>query len=182
MKDFFCEDSVLTFIAFLVKEYFKVERAIYFEHGDKTDVEFTFPLSLFEEEPCFDFWKDKMKEYSVKDRCKCNSLEYSVCSTVELEHKRGRDFFVGDYFLLNSNIGFFIFHIDENGCLNDCELLFKEEIVPSFLPCLIKNFPNEDDSRSDLTAFNEIKSRKIYSVFELCRMFNRKKLNVIEIE
>ena len=172
-------EDLRLFLAFLISNQFEKEKKGFLKNGRGLD--YSFPVEMFEKDLDLKFWQRVLSNYEVFDRCKCNQLEYRVCSTVYLKGNGDRVFSENDFFILNSNIGIFIFHTDEKGYLAECELLFEENIIPSFLRKLVKEFPSEE-KESDRILLEEVKQRRVYSVRELIDMFEREDLNYVEID
>ena len=172
-------EDLRLFLAFLISNQFEKEKKGFLKNGKGLD--YSFPLEMLGENLDIEFWQRVLSNYQVYDRCKCNQLEYRVCSTVYLKGKGDRVFSKNDFFILNSNIGIFIFHTDEKGYLAECELLFEEDVIPSFLPCLVKVFPSEE-VESDRVLLEKVKQRKVYSVGELIELFESEGLDCIEID
>ncbi len=162
MADFFDFKDLDYFLAWVLFKYFEVNREDIPERG----MNFNFLRAHL------------LKNYEVVDRCKCNQLEYNVCGTVYLKNRKKSDFFENGYFIYNSNMGIFIFHVDEYGSLGECELLFKEGIAPEFLPDLVKSFPSEN-LRWDKGFLNEIEKLNILSVEKI--MSKMKYISLCEI-
>ncbi len=172
-------EDLRLFLAFLITKQFEREKKGFLKSGNAFN--YSFPVEMFEKNLDLKFWQGVLSNYQVFNRCKCNQLEYRVCSTVFLKGKGDRVFSKNDFFILDSNIGIFIFHTDEKGYLSECELLFEEEIVPSFLTKLVKEFPSEE-KESDRVLLEEVKQRRVYSVRELIDMFENEDLDCIEID
>ncbi len=167
------------FLAFLVSQYFEIERKAF--QRKNREIDYSFPVKLFEKDIPFDFWKTLFSNYEILDRCKCNQSEYKICSTVYVKGLKKKGLFRNDYFFLNSNIGFFLFHIDDSGCLKECELLFEEDIIPSFLFHLVELFPSPDKSKDKL-FLKSLNKKKIYSVDDLMKIFSLKDLETLEVD
>ncbi len=172
-------EDLRLFLSFLITKQFEKEKKGFLKNGKSSD--YSFPVEMFEKNIDVKFWQGVLSNYEVFDRCKCNQFKYRVCSTVYLKGKGNRVFSKNDFFILDSNIGIFIFHTDEKGYLSECELLFNKDIIPSFLLYLVKEFPSEE-KESDRVLLEEVKQKRVYSVRELIEMFESKDLNYIEID
>ncbi len=172
----FCE--LKSFIAFLIFQVYRVERNFFLKNEKK---EFAFSCGLLEMNVSLQFWENVLEDYRVYDRCKCNQTDYAICSSVFLKTEKKKCFFEKPWFVLNSNIGIFVFHTDGNGFLTECEMLFDEEIVPSFIFSLVGFFPSSDLER-DKIFLEKLKKKRILSVNEMKRLFAIEDIEYVEIE
>jgi len=172
-------ESLYNFIACIIYLHYKDQkRQFYNKEIEKEDI--NFEESLFGMDIEEDYFKKKIAEYKIIDRCRCNSVHDYVCSSVYLSHTKESDIFRDDMFMITSNLGHFIFHIDSKGNLSECELLFSDSYTPDFFKELVINMPAGNET--DKEALQVIKSRKLFNTNELCSLFKKEQLRIIEME
>lgn len=167
--------SLHEFFSYVLFNNFQDEQEHYKSNKERKKDEYFIPDSYLEKDLTLDFWREKLKdEYDLANRCICNSFDYQICSTIYLETKNKNDIFKYAGFIYNSNLGLFIMHTDKEGCISECEWYFKENKCPPFQKDLIKLFPDKEDSESDKTALDKIKSIGCWDIKNLTKMKREK--------